>query len=157
MKSKKYTCVVYDKKTQELLKNWCIENGFDISVNWKGEPKENFEFHTSIIYSKNEVELEDSRFDFSDWHPKHRTVTPIGFKYLTNTITGKDEIPVMLIKSEAIDSFYLYETGVTGLIHSYDKLIPHITLSYVYKDIKDLKLPDFDIVFDNYVIESLKD
>jgi 2'-5' RNA ligase len=149
---RKYVAVQYDKETQRKLRDWSQSNGFDLSVKYDGteqDPKD-FDFHTTIFYSKNEVRLRNqtARLD-----PTEVSIT--GIKFL-----GEDkDVPVLTISaSDGILNLRQYYEGL-GLEDEWPSYQPHISVSYAKNpmDIKKIKLPTFKPVFDRVVIEDIKD
>jgi len=149
---RKYVAVQYDKESQRKLRDWAQSNGFDLSVKYDGteqDPKD-FDFHTTIFYSKNEVRLrnEAARLD-----PTEVTIT--GIKFL-----GEDkDVPVLTISaSDGILNLRQYYEGL-GLEDEWPSYQPHISVSYAKKpiDVKKIELPTFKTKFDRVVIEDIKD
>lgn len=147
--NRKYVKVVYDCETQLKLRNWCIENGFNLDVNYSGFPQEidDFEFHSTVIYSKNIVD----GFENKIIEVNKTKVKPVEFR-----LFGEEEnIPVLIIESEHINSLHSW-CEYHGLIDYWEDYIPHISLSYSpIKDISNKKLPDFELYYDTIVIEDL--
>jgi len=152
MAKRKYVSVQYDNESQKKLREWATKNGFDLSVNYSGEKQnpENFDFHTTIIYSSNEVNMRNQEIKQS---PTEVIIT--GIKFL-----GEDEdIPVLTISvSGGIkDIRQRYED--LGLEDQWPSYLPHISLSYSKKkvDTKGMKLPDFRPKYDKIMIEDIKE
>lgn len=59
MKKRKYVAVIYNDESQKLLRDWCNDNGFDLSYTYSGNRQEDeeFDFHTTVFYTSNEVYL----------------------------------------------------------------------------------------------------
>jgi 2'-5' RNA ligase len=149
---RKYISVQYNKESQKNLRDWAQKNGFDLSVKYNGvsqDPKD-FDFHTTIFYTTNEVHLrnESCRLD-----PTEVTIT--GIKFLGE---NKD-IPVLTIESSGgiINLRKYYES--LGLEDQWPSYQPHISLSYAKekRNVKDIVLPDFKPVFDKVIIDDIKD
>jgi hypothetical protein len=152
MAKRKYVAVHYDKESQEKLREWAINNGFDLSVKYDGDEQksEDFDFHTTIFYSANEVRLrnQSARLD-----PTEVTIT--GIKFLGE---NKD-IPVLTISaSDGIMNLRQYYEGL-GLEDEWPSYLPHISISYAKKpiDVRKIKPPTFKPKFDRIVIEDIKD
>lgn len=152
MAARKYVSIVYDEESQRRLRKWCQDNGFDLSVKYNGEEQspEDFDFHTTIFYTTNEVILrnESSRLD-----PTEVTIT--GIKFLGEN----EDIPVLTISSSGgILNLRRYYEGL-GLEDQWPSYQPHISLSYAKKqvDVSGMKLPDFKPKFDRIVIKNIED
>jgi len=148
METKKYVAVIYDDKTQKLLRKWCKENGFDLTKKYSGEDQkeEDFDFHTTIFFTSNELHLKNEEKNVS---PSKVTITGMEMLGL------EKDIPVFKVESEAImDIRKKYED--MGLEDVWDEYIPHISVSYDKKqrDLEALKLPVFDLYFDKIVIDD---
>ena len=146
MYSRKYICVVYDTDTQTNLLNWSLEQGFDMTLNYEGNKTETpFEFHTTIMYSKNRMYLDDGIYEIGP-----HTAEIIGPKILFPGIKTFE------IKSKFIDDLHTVYNSV-GLQHTYSDFIPHISLTYdrCTTFAEDVILPSFPLVFDRLVIEDL--
>lgn len=150
--NRKYVHVTYNKETQERLREWCIKNNFNLTSRYYGEVQniEDFIFHTTILYSLNETDLKDDIIEIS----KDNKVYATGIKYL-----GEDlNIPVLTVKSDALQALReLFE--LKGLIDFWPTYLPHISISYERqtRDLSNIKLPDFDLVFDQLIIEDLEE
>jgi hypothetical protein len=151
-KSRKYVAVIYDDESQRKMREWCQANGFDLTKKYNGEDQspEDFDFHTTVFYSVNEVIMrnETVRLDPTE-------VTINGIKLLGE---NKD-IPVLTIEpSGGIMNLRNYYEGL-GLKDQWPDYIPHISLSYVRKDydLTGLKLPDFTMTFGEVKIEDISE
>lgn len=149
--NKKYISIVYDSITQMLLREWCAANDFDLSFKYSGARQDSsvYEFHTTIIYSKNVSDIPDSVFELPA-----RKVTPIGFDILGE----QREIPVLLLEEKSLLSIKSYYESL-GLIHFYPDFKPHISLSYEDKkySLSNLKLPEFELFFDKLIVEDINE
>jgi 2'-5' RNA ligase len=147
--SRKYVAVVYDEETQSKLRNWCTENGFDLTKTYSGKDQapEDFEFHTTVFYSENESGIKNSiKLASGD-------VEATGFKLL-----GEDhDIPVLTVRGDTRILRRTFEN--MGLKDKSPNYIPHISLSYVRKnyDLSGLKLPDFKMNFGELKIENINE
>lgn len=152
MKKKKYVAVQYDDRSQKLLRQWCNDNGFDLTYKYSGErqKEEDFDFHTTIFFTNNEVYLRNEK------HP----INPPGKVKITGMkmLGMNKDIPVFTIESDDILSLRNYYEGL-GLEDQWDEYTPHISVCYSGKpvDIKNVNMPDFDVYFDEVVIEDGKE
>ncbi len=152
MFAKKYISVVYDAESQKLLKEWALENGFDLTKSYSGNDQavEDFEFHTTIIYSKNKKYLTNQTLVRSSSEVIITGIKMLGENY--------DITVLSLSVSGAINQARLFYEGI-GLEDYWPDFKPHISISYskVLPDMTDIKLPTFTPKFDKIVIEDLED
>jgi 2'-5' RNA ligase len=151
-KSRKYIVVEYDQNSQELLRNWAMTNGFDLSVKYNGEKQdpEDFDFHTTIFYSTNEVNMRNQAIYQS---PTEVIIT--GIKFLGE---NKD-IPVLTISNfGGIMSLRQYYEDL-GLEDQWPSYQPHISLSYAKQavDTKNINLPTFRPKFNKIMVKNIED
>jgi len=152
MAKRKYVAVQYDKESQDKLRDWATKNGFDLSVKYNGDkqdPKE-FDFHTTIFYSTNEINLKNK-----EQKVKPTEVTITGIKFL-----GEDKnIPVLSVAvSDGIKDLRQQFEDL-GLEDQWPSYQPHISLSYskTQIDTSKMKLPDFKPKYDKLTIEDIED
>jgi 2'-5' RNA ligase len=148
--ARKYVAVVYDEETQKNLRKWCKENGFDLTKSYDDldQSPEDFEFHTTVFYSTNELNIKNEVIDFDG------EVEAKEFKLLGEN----HDIPVLVVLSD--DLSILRKTfKQMGLEDKWPNYIPHISLSYVKKDydLNTLKLPDFKMKFRKLKIENIEE
>lgn len=149
---RKYVYVSYDKKSQEKLRKWCLDNGFDLSIKHSGEKQnpDDFNFHTTVLYSVNETDLKDGIIDVT----RDNKVFITGMKHLGENL----DVAVLLVMSPGLSSLRkMFEAK--GLIDYWSAYLPHITVSYSteIKDISSIALPDFTVEFDQLIIEDLEE
>jgi len=147
--SRKYVAITYDDKTQEKLRDWCAENRFDLSKSYNGEDQDpsDFEFHTTVFYSENEINMENQVLPLT-----HGEAFPVKFKL----IGENKDIPVLLVSSSDLNDIR-DEYERRGLQDKWPDFLPHVSLSYVRKDydLKGLKLPEFRMKFGELKIEDI--
>lgn len=149
----KYIAVYYTKETSEKLRQWCYDNGFDLSVKFNGEEQnpEDYKFHTTIFYSTSlhsNIKNEDHKIDT-------KSAEPVAFECL-----GEDkDIPVLKVTGEGILSLREYYTSTYNMTDAWPDYKPHISLSYLRRDysdiLKNLQLPDFDLDFDTITVQDI--
>lgn len=152
MTKRKYVAVIYDDESQKKLREWAEANGFDLSVNYNDEEQDpkDFDFHTTIFFTTNEVNLRNKETKES---PTEVIIT--GIKFLGE---NKD-IPVLGVE---------YSGGLKDIREHYERLgledqwptyQPHISLSYAKKqmDTSKIKLPDFRPKFNKIVIRDIEE
>ena len=151
---KKYIAVQYDPNTQDRLREWCNDNGFDLAVGYGGEPQDpkQFDFHTTIFYTSNEIDYlgEEPGYEL----PEVYKATPIKIEML-----GEDKnIPVLLIKYDSMIKELREKYEDLGLEDKWPDYKPHISLSYAKTDIdtSNMKLPTFDLNYDYVKVENTK-
>lgn len=152
MAKRKYVAVQYDKESQDKLRDWATKNGFDLSVKYNGDkqdPKE-FDFHTTIFYSTNEINLKNK-----EQKVKPTEVTITGIKFL-----GEDkDVPVLSVAVSGGIKDLRQQFEDLGLEDQWPSYLPHISLSYAKKqiDTSKMKLPDFKPKYDKLTIEDIED
>lgn len=152
--SRKYIAIIYDDETQKKLRKWCQDNGFDLTKSYSGNDQkaEDFQFHTTVIYSTNKSLLENNPHASIEKTP----VYPKDFKLLDEN----HDIPVLRLNySEEIRNLRSYYEGL-GLKDAWPDYKPHISLSYVRDpnyDLKKLRLPTFTMTFEALKIEDIKE
>lgn len=152
MAKRKYVAVQYDKESQDKLRDWATNNGFDLSVKYNGDkqdPKE-FDFHTTIFYSTNEINLKNK-----EQKVKPTEVTITGIKFL-----GEDkDVPVLSVAVSGGIKDLRQQFEDLGLEDQWPSYLPHISLSYAKKqiDTSKMKLPDFKPKYDKLTIEDIED
>jgi hypothetical protein len=146
---RKYVAVVYDEETQAKLRDWCMENGFDLSKSYGGmdQNPDEFEFHTTVFYSENEVAMKNEILPLT-----RGEAFPSKFKLLGEN----NDIPVLLISSADLNDIR-DEYERKGLKDKWPDYLPHISLSYVRKDydLSGLKLPEFRMKFGELKIADI--
>lgn len=149
---RKYVSVIYDKESQQKLRDWATENGFDLTKSYDDsdqDPKD-FEFHTTIFFTTNEVNLKNKIT-----RQKPTEVTIQGIKFL-----GENE-DISVLKLELSGSIKElrehYES--LGLEDQWPSYQPHISLSYAKekRDVSKIKLPTFKPKYDTIAISDIKD
>lgn len=149
--SKKYVAVIYDDESQRKLRQWCQENGFDLTKSYNGSDQsaDDFDFHTTVSYSVNEVSMKNETIPLT-----HGEAFPVKFKLLGDN----EDIPVLVVSSPGLTDIR-DEFERRGLKDKWPDYIPHISLSYVRKnyDLKGLKLPDFRMNFGRLTIEDINE
>ena len=148
--SRKYVAVIYDDETQEKLCDWCESNGFDMTKNYSSMEQKatDFEFHTTVSYSENEVSMKNETLPFNG------EVFPVRFKLLGDN----EDIPVLVVSSPELNNIRS-EFEQRGLRDKWPDYLPHISLSYVRKDydLTGIKLPDFRMNFGRLTIEDINE
>lgn len=109
-------------------------------------PVDKEDYHCTVVYSHKDVTQA-----IQSQQPKLPiTAKAIGYESFDGGAY------VLKIESKELNQLHK-ETRNLGATYDYPQYNPHITLSYDNKPIEDQKVPDFDLVFDQYHIEELKD
>jgi len=152
MMKRKYIAVKYDDESQRKLREWAESNGFDLSVKYNGDEQdpEDFDFHTTIFYSTNEVKR---RNENTSLDPTEVSIT--GIKFLGEN----EDIPVLTISaSDGILNLRKYYEGL-GLEDQWPEYQPHISVSYSKSpvDVKKIEMPTFRPKFNKVTIKDIED
>jgi hypothetical protein len=149
--SRKYVAIVYDDDSQQKLRDWCEENGFDLTATYSGidQPASAFEFHTTVFYSINEVAMKNEVIPLT-----HGEAFPVKFKLLGD----EENVPVLVVSSPGIKGIR-DEMANHGLMDKWPDYIPHISLSYARKDydLTGMELPNFAMKFGYLKIEDINE
>ena len=146
----KYVSVVYDDESQARLRAWALENGFDLTYAWDGKRQaaEDFEFHTTLFYCQQPVVMKNGTLFERPTEVFVRGIAMFG---------PKEDIAVLKISSPGINDIREIMAHEYGLVDSWPKYNPHITVCYgpALIDMSNIELPDFRPKFDKIVIEDL--
>lgn len=144
---RKYISVNYSKETQERLRLWAEKNGFDTSVDFKGNPlEEPFSYHSTVMSSKNSSKLMDGTYKIA---PTEVEIT--GFSWYS------PNVPVLEIKSPELSVMHSRYVEF-GLIHQYNCFLPHISVAYDFRvRSAPIELPDFPIIYDELLVTNVID
>ena len=150
MQERKYVAVIYDDETQKRMREWAEDNGFDLTVSYSGKTRkpEDFDFHTTIFFSDNEVNLKN------ETSPIKGVARVTGMKMLGEN----EDIPVLTIASPDV-TLIRKKYDQMGLRDSWPNYIPHVSVSYSkdLPDVKSVKLPDFPLTFDKITVKKIED
>lgn len=149
--AKKYVAVIYDNATQQKLREWATNNGFDLGYGYGGEPKDpsEFEFHTTVFFTSNDIDHYEPPYKLIEAH----RVVPIGFAML-----GLDkDIPVLKVEPSGALAMLRQRYESLGYQDQWEQYIPHISLSYAKQpvDTSNMAVPDFPMTFDRVKVEDL--
>jgi hypothetical protein len=149
---RKYVSVIYDQPSQKKLRDWCIKNGFDLTKSYdeKDQNEKDFEFHTTIFYTTNEVSIKNETINLT---PIEVTIDDIKF------LGENEDIPVLtLSNSSDIMKLRKHFEGL-GLKDQWPTYLPHISVSYSkeHVDITKIKIPTFKPKFDRIVIQDIEE
>lgn len=152
MAKRKYVAVIYDDESQKKLREWATNNGFDLTVKYNNEKQkpEEFDFHTTIFFTTNEVNLRNQEMKET---PTEVLIS--GIKFL-----GEDkDIPVLSLSYSGGLKDIREHFERLGLEDQWPSYQPHISLSYSKEkvDTKNIKLPDFRPKFNKIVIRDIEE
>jgi len=146
---KKYIEIQYDAVTQGYLRQYCLDNDFDLTYKFNGKRQdvEDFDFHSTVIFST-------SRHDFdNETVPTDITATATGF-----ALFGENQdILVLEIESEDLVAVRDYYVSTYDMTDEWPDYKPHITVCYQYKgELPDVDLPDIDLTADKINVKRQK-
>ncbi|PCJ96827.1 MAG: hypothetical protein COA52_01050 [Hyphomicrobiales bacterium] len=130
---KKFVSIRFTKETNEKLMEYCKDNNVAVPSD--------FVFHLTVMYSSNEMKYENSKEKMSTiLEPK--------------SIGKLGDAAVIHIKNskEVIQKFDLLKSK--GFKHSYPSLKQHVSISYENVDISNMKIPDFNLTTEYFIVED---
>jgi hypothetical protein len=138
---KKYIEIQYGDVAQGYLREYCIDNDFDLSTRFSGEdqPVQAFDFHTTVWDTSNSVTMPN----YSE-SVKISDIDPKGF-----ALFGPNEnILVLEIDSAEIRAIRESLGEQYGLEDEWPNYRPHITLSYAFAGdaVPTVNMPDGKII-----------
>ena len=147
---KKYIAVYPDKYTEDNLKNYAYECGFDIESGYEGKDIP-FNFHITVFFTESRHHNIANGEFFID---------PFSVRATQFDLLGEERnIPVLKVESKSLSKIReRYEN--MGLRDKWGSYLPHISMSYNYSGnpaIEMLDLPDFPLIFDRIKIEDLNE
>lgn len=142
----KYIEIQYSPVTQGYLREYCLDNGFDLTVSFDKEKQSelDFDFHSTVWFTSNKAVISNGTQNVTI-----DDVTPKGF-----ALFGEEEnILVLEIESEQIRSIRATLGDRYKLEDVWPDYRPHITLSYLYtdNDVPQVELPDGDMIIGEYL------
>lgn len=145
----KYIEVQYDPVTQGYLREWCADNGFDLSIKFNGtrQNPDDFDFHSTVWFTTSKHQLENGTLECDV------DVTPTGF-----SLFGDNEnILVLNVESDGLQDIRDYYGAEYDMEDEWPDYNPHITVCYNYKgDLPTIDLPNMDLVADKLNIRTQK-
>ncbi len=141
---KKFVGLDLDQTSQTSLRQWCADNGFDLTTSYSGNPQkaEEFKFHITVFFTTSMHDTTTGTF----------SIKPFQLNLDHFELLGKDKnIPVIKVtpNDELLKKREMFER--MGYKDEWPSYLPHISLSYnklQIPDIKTLKLPDFKVMVD---------
>lgn len=144
---RKYIEIQYNTATQQFLRGYCEDNGFDLGFDFNGKPADpnNFNFHSTVWFTTSKHQLENKTFKYND------VVSPVGFN-----LFGEDKnVLVLEIKSVKLNTVRYHYAKTYNMKDEWPDFKPHITLTYKYEgELPDIALPDQNLVADILKIKT---
>lgn len=149
---KKYVALHFTKDSEENLRSFAQDNGFDITQKFSGEKitPGKFKFHTTVFYTTSVHDTQNGKYDLPGIK-----LALFNFKLLG----PNQNIPVLLVNPKPLlDIRKKFEE--MGYEDEWPAYQPHVTLSYNYDgtpDLKTLRIPDFAVETSHIIIEDQND
>lgn len=151
---KKYVGLDLDKASQDQLRAWAIDAGFDLTKGFSGKEQsaDKFGFHITVFYTTSTHDTTTGDFKIAPF--------PIAFDHFELLGKNKD-VPVMKVdmnNADLLSKRALFER--MGYQDEWPSYKPHVSLSYNYDgqpDLKTLKLPTFQMMVDTLKIKDQDD
>jgi hypothetical protein len=143
-------------ETQEALREWAKQYGFDLGWDYSGWPQASswFDFHVTVVASANDVKIPD----------EVRAIDPLTLNPTGYEVLGVDrKVPALTLEPNAtlaaIRDFFIKTYGITPTFADFK---PHISLSYKWDGSPDIKtsapaFPSFPLVFDLLMVATIDD
>ena len=146
---KKYVEIQYDALSQRYLREFCKDNGFDLSIKFNGEYQDpvEFDFHSTVWFTTSEHTGRNASFD----------IAMQDFEAVQFSLFGEEEnILVLEISSDDLVATREMFGEKLGMQDEWPDYKPHITLSYSFTgDLPDIPLPDLSpLVADKLNVKS---
>ena len=148
---KKYIAVYFDKESTQKLRDYAINNGFDLSQGYDGSIVDinNFDFHATIFFTTSEHITPTGEYNIKPFD-----ISISGFEFLG----PNNDIPVLKVSVNDELLALRSKFELSGFKDAWPDYKPHISLSYVRdKDIKPKSLPDFKIRVNKLVVQDQKE
>lgn len=136
---KKYIEVQYDPVTQGYLREYCEENGFDLSTKFNGtkQDPEDFDFHSTVWFTTTEHRLQNQSLGCDV------SATATGFALFGE----KENILVLEISSNDLTDIRNQYGTEYEMEDEWPEYRPHITLCYDWDgSLPDVPLPEEQLV-----------
>ena len=147
--AKKYVCLTFTDETNAKLRQYALDNGFNLTVSYDDKPQkaEDFDFHITVFYTSSEADAKD--VGTVDLEPFEVKIS--GFELLGD----ENDVPVLLVQRDKILNTIRKEFVFIGYEDKWPDWKPHISLSYQRKQYaKPKKLPNFPIMVNKLSIEN---
>ena len=148
---RKYIEVQYDPVTQRYLREYCIDNGFDLTVKFDGistQSPEDFDFHSTVCFTTSEHVIENGSLECNI------KVTPVGFALFGE----RKNILVLEVESQGLTDMREYYASEFQMEDEWPDYRPHITVCYNYDgdDVPEVPLPTKPLVANQLNIKTQK-
>lgn len=122
---RKYIELSYSDSDSALLRQFCQENNFDLSVRWDGSTQDPslFDFHTTMWYTQSEHRIKNMKM------PCYIPVKPVTFSLFGDT----HSVLVIELVSDELQKIREKIGNHYGLVDTRPFYRPHITVSYLWE------------------------
>ncbi len=151
--ARKVVVLVAAAETQDLLRRWCEDNGFNLAASFGGAPRpaEEFEFHLTLFATVGESTLPNQTMAIDNAY-----AVPAGFA----AFGERGTTPVLLVDDPDADLDILRADWLAAADAepTYSDFRPHVSLSYAWNGepaLNDLVPPDAVLVFDRLEVRTL--
>ena len=152
-KEQKIVMLKVSKDSDKRLRKYAIKNGFDLTIDYDGNPQKvtDFGFHLTIIASNNEVEIDN----------QSRAIPPIELTPTKFEVLGVDRmIPTIRVDTNHdLQLLRDYFIKVHDFEPTFADFKPHLSLSYNWEGepkLKELELPKFKITGDKLSVKKFE-
>lgn len=148
-KSRKFISIVPNEKSCQRLQNLADKLGFDTTKTFSGNDCEKFNFHMTLLYTNEEVDVVNCEFPLS---------APITVNCAVLMPLGDKATVLRTTNSWQINQIRQHYMKLYNVTHNFEDFIPHVSLSYVPND--GIEYPKnvwyFPVTFDRLRIEDGK-
>lgn len=148
-KAPKIVMLYASETTNFYLNGFYKRLGFDLSKSYSGnEIKGEFPFHITLLASNTPVDLPETT----------HAIAPIVVEPKCYGTLGENQTPVLKVyASAALTEKRAYFTDTYGMVPTFAKFIPHVSISYASKlSLDNLPLPAKPLIFDKLVIKEFE-
>lgn len=140
-------------KTQSSMRSWCKAQGFNISKSYSGKDikPEDFDFHITIVASKNPVFVPITQHQIQPIKLKPYGFEALGVEQKVPTIRFEPSTPLKILRE-----FYIKTYGIQP---TFENFKPHMTVSYSWKGrpkLDKVSLPTFPLIFDQLIVKDFE-
>jgi len=142
-KARKFVGLFFTPESQNELRDWAVENGFDLTKSYSGldQSVDDFDFHTTIFFTTSEHDTPTGILE----------IEPFELKFNKFELLGKDRnIPVLKIDTDNVPLMRLRKRfEELGYKDEWPEYKPHISLSYNYNgtpNLSRLELPNMRVI-----------
>lgn len=150
--SRKVVCLIATHDTDNWLRLWAQQQGFNLNTDYDGNPRpsDSFDFHVTLVCSANEVAVPETQ----------HVISPITLQATGYDVLGADRrVPVMKLAATphllVMREFFVATYGIEPTFADYK---PHVSMSYAWGGepaLDELALPDLALTFDQLRVKTL--